>query len=88
MGPSPGSEVTGVVSQGLAGSQPERQQVWRRTLDEALPAKQLAEIRFYLQQRRALGRGAFKAMVKAKARRFASTRPAHRPHRMAKEASD
>ncbi len=76
------------VWQGLAGSRPERQQVWRRILDEALPAEQLAEIRLYLQQQRALGRDAFKAMVEAKTRRFASARPAHRPRRRAEGASD
>jgi hypothetical protein len=36
------------------------------SLDEALPAEQLAEIRLYLQQQRALGRDAFKAMLEAK----------------------
>jgi len=53
-----------------------------------MPAQQLAEIRLYLQQQRALGRDAFKTMVKAKTRRFASARPAHRPRRRAEEASD
>ncbi len=60
----------------------------RRILDDALPAEQLAEIRLYLQQQRALGRDAFKAMVEAKTRRFASARLAHRPRRRAEEASD
>ena len=70
--------------QGLAGSQPERREAWRRILAEAVPPEQLAEIRLYLQQQRALGRDAFKAMVEAKTRRFASARPAHRPcHRRA-----
>jgi len=76
------------VWQGLASSQPERQQVWRRILGEAMPAEQLAEIRVYLQQQRALDRDAFKAMVEAKTRRFASARPAHRPRRRAEGASD
>lgn len=62
------------------GSTPaERHETWRRILDEALPPEQLAEIRLYLQQQRALGRDAFRAMVEAKTRRFAGTRPAHRP---------
>jgi putative transposase len=46
------------------------------------------EIRLYLQQQRALGRDAFKAMVEAKTRRFASARPAHRPCRRPEEARD
>jgi len=53
-----------------------------------MPAEQVAEIRLYLQQQRALGRDAFKAMVEAKTRRFASARPAHRPRRRAEGASD
>jgi len=36
-------------------------------------------IRTYLQQQRALGQDAFKAMVEAKIQRFAGIRPAHRP---------
>jgi len=42
----------------------------------------VTEIRLYLQQQRALGRDAFKAMVEAKTRRFASARPAHRPRKV------
>ncbi|WP_417474060.1 transposase [Luteimonas mephitis] len=72
--------------QGLGGNQAERQEAWRRILDEALPPEQLAEIRLYLQQQRALGRDAFKAMVEAKTRRFASARPAHRPRQKPNEA--
>src|SRR3546814_3941634 len=49
------------VWQGLAGSQPERREAWRHILDEAVPPEQLAEIRPYLQQQRALGHDAFKA---------------------------
>ena len=70
----------------LGDSHAERQEAWRRILDEALPPEQLAEIRLYLQQQRALGRDAFKAMVEAKTRRFASARPAHRPRRGPEEA--
>lgn len=33
----------------------------------------------YLQQQRAYGRDAFRAMVEAKTQRFAGVRPAHRP---------
>ncbi|MBV6836249.1 hypothetical protein KWH01_02840 [Xanthomonas campestris pv. merremiae] len=35
----------------------------------------LASIRFHLQQQRALGHDAFRAMVEAKTRRFAGIRP-------------
>ncbi|MEZ0471530.1 transposase [Luteimonas salinilitoris] len=67
--------------QALGTTQAERRSHWRALLDEALPTDQLAEIRAYLQQQRALGRDDFKAMVEAKTRRFAAVRPAHRPHR-------
>src|SRR3546814_2374706 len=60
------------VWQGLAGSQPERREAWRHILDDAVPPEQLAEIRLYLQQPRALGHDAFKATVEATTRRFAS----------------
>ena len=66
---------------GLGGTATQRRQAWRHVLDEALPPDQLAEIRLYLQQQRALGQDAFKAMVAAKTRRLASARPAHRPRR-------
>jgi putative transposase len=66
---------------GLGNNVAQRREAWRQMLDEALPPEQLAEIRLYLQQQRALGRDAFKAMVAAKTRRFASARPAHRPRR-------
>ena len=46
---------------------------------EALPDETVQEIRIYLQQQRALGRDGFRSMVEAKTRRFAGTRPAHRP---------
>jgi hypothetical protein len=47
--------------------------------NRTLPPEQLAEIRVYLQQQRALGLAAFKAVVEAKTRRLSSARPAHRP---------
>lgn len=52
---------------------------YRAMLAEALCEEDLAAIRLYLQQQRAYGRDAFRAMVEAKTRRFASVRPAHRP---------
>lgn len=65
----------------LGDTATQRQKAWRQVLDESLPPEELAEIRLYLQQQRALGRDVFKAMVEAKTRRFASVRPAHRPRR-------
>jgi len=57
----------------------QRARRWRALLDEALTEEDLATIREYLQQQRAWGRDDFRAMVEAKTRRFAGTRPAHRP---------
>ncbi|WP_434982219.1 transposase [Xanthomonas arboricola] len=55
-----------------------RSNAHRALLDETLPDELLASIRLHLQQRN-LGHDAFRAMVEAKTRRFASVRPAHRP---------
>ena len=52
---------------------------YRTLLAEAISAEDLAAICLYLQQQRAYGRDAFRAMVKAKTQRFARVRPAHRP---------
>ncbi len=57
----------------------DRATTYRRLLDETIPEGTLAEIRLYLQQQRAWGRDDFRAMVEAKTRHFAGTRPAHRP---------
>lgn len=70
----------------LGATPSERQMAWQQFLAEAVPPEQVDEIRLYLQQQRALGRDAFKAMVEAKTQRFASARPAHRPRRLAAEA--
>lgn len=56
-----------------------RAQAWRALLDEAIGDDALADIRRYLQQQRAWGRDAFRAMVEAKTKRFAGVRAAHRP---------
>ena len=48
-------------------------------LADALSDEDLAAIRLYLQQQRAYGRDAFRAMVEARTQRFAGVRPAHRP---------
>ncbi|MGY4892996.1 UNVERIFIED_CONTAM: transposase [Xanthomonas axonopodis] len=57
----------------------ERSNAYRALLDEALSDELLASIRLHLQQQRALGHDAFRAMVEAKTHRFAGVRPAHRP---------
>jgi putative transposase len=56
-----------------------RARAYRRLLDEAISSDEFADIRIYLQQQRAWGHDAFRAMVEAKTRRFAGIRPAHRP---------
>ncbi|WP_228736627.1 transposase [Xanthomonas euvesicatoria] len=64
------------------GSDPiERSNAYRALLDEALSDELLANIRLHLQQQRALGHDAFRAMVEAKTHRFAGVRPAHRPRK-------
>lgn len=57
----------------------ERCNAYRALLDEGLSDDLLANIRLHLQQQRALGYDAFRAMVEAKTRRFARVRPGHRP---------
>ncbi|RXE01213.1 transposase [Xanthomonas perforans] len=62
------------------GSDPiQRSNAYRALLNEALSDELLASIRLHLQQQRALGHDAFRAMVQAKTHRFAGVRPAHRP---------
>ncbi|MCC8488131.1 transposase [Xanthomonas campestris pv. raphani] len=64
------------------GSDPiKRSNAYRTLLDEALSDELLASIRLHLQQQRALGHDAFRAMVDAKTRRFAGIRPAYRPRK-------
>jgi len=57
----------------------DRADAYRVLLSEALNDEDLAAIRVYLQQQRAYGRDVFQAVVEARTRRFAATRPAHRP---------
>ena len=52
---------------------------YQALLREAISADEIEEIRLYLRQQRAWGRDDFRSMVEAKTRRFAGTRPAHRP---------
>jgi putative transposase len=63
----------------LGTSPQERAAAYRSLLAEAIADDDLQAIRSYLQQQRALGRDAFRAMVEAETRRFAGIRPAHRP---------
>ncbi|MBB5674720.1 transposase [Xanthomonas sp. WHRI 6108] len=64
------------------GSDPiERSDAYRALLGEALSDELLANIYLHLQQQRALGHDAFRAMVEAKTNRFAGVRPAHRPRK-------
>jgi len=65
----------------LATTPVARAEAYRQLLREALSDDDLAAIRTYLQQQRALGRDDFRAMVEAKTQRFAGVRPAHRPPR-------
>lgn len=65
----------------LAPAPEARAEIYRRLLRETLSDDDLAAIRIYLQQQRALGRDDFRAMVEAKTQRFAGIRPAHRPPR-------
>jgi len=58
------------------GTLPEaRSTAHRGLLAEAFTAEQIDAIRLDLQQQRAWGRDDFRAMVEARARRFAGTRP-------------
>lgn len=63
----------------LGTTEAERAITYQALLREALSDDELHAIRTYLQQQRALGHDAFKAMVEAKTQRFAGTRLAHRP---------
>jgi putative transposase len=63
----------------LAGLNEQRQAAYRALFDEVLPPEQIAEIRVYIQQQRALGSDRFQAAVERKLGRCAVPRPAHRP---------
>jgi len=62
----------------LAATPGARAEAYRRLLLETLSDDDLAAIRTYLRQQRALGRADFRVMVETKTRRFAGVRPAHR----------
>lgn len=59
----------------------ERQRLYSQLVAEALGDDELAEIRLYVQQQRALGSNRFQAMIEAELGRCAHARPAHRPRR-------
>jgi putative transposase len=65
----------------LGETDSERGVAYRAIIRQAITDDELLAIRIHLQQQRALGRDAFKAMVEAKTQRFAGVRPAHRPPR-------
>ena len=67
----------------LAPTPESRAEAYRQFLRETLSDDDLAAIRIHLKQQRALGGDDFRAMVEATTRRFAGTRPAHRPARSA-----
>jgi putative transposase len=66
----------------------ERASVYQTLLRETLSEDDLHDIRIYLKQQRALRHDDFRAMVEAKTRRFAGTRPAHRPARAPSKPAD
>lgn len=68
----------------LGSSPVERAAAYRSLLREALSDDDLQAIRTYLQQQRAWGRDDFRTMVESRTRRFAGTRPAHRPRSRSK----
>jgi len=57
----------------------DRQRAYRALFDQALSETDIADIRAYIQQQRALGSDRFRAMVERKLGRCASVRPPHRP---------
>lgn len=65
--------------QDLGSTNQQRAEAYRAIVSETLPQSTIDEIRLYLQQQRAFGRDAFRAMVEAKTQYFAGVRPAHRP---------
>ncbi|MFC5488285.1 transposase [Dokdonella soli] len=71
----------------LGATPDERQRLYRQLVSETLSEDELAEIRIYVQQQRALGSNRFQAMIEAELGRCAHARPAHRP-RLAQPADD
>jgi putative transposase len=63
----------------LGETNSERGAAYGAILREAITDDELLAIRMHLQQQRALGRDAFRAMVEAKTQCFAGVRPANRP---------
>jgi len=65
----------------LGDTRDARAAAYFQLLRQTLSDDDLAAIRTYLQQQRALGRRPFQTMVGTKTHRFAGIRPAHRPAR-------
>ncbi|WP_131994286.1 transposase [Dokdonella fugitiva] len=59
----------------------ERCVAYRALFNEAIGDEQLAEIRAYVQQQRALGNDRFQRLIETELGRCARVRPAHRPRR-------
>lgn len=66
----------------LGPDAPSRAAAYRALVDEATSNEELAEIRIYLQQQRALGDTPFHRRVENETRRYAAARPAHRPRKV------
>ena len=65
----------------LGAAPDERHRTYRQLVTETPSDDELAEIRVYMQQQRALGCNRFQAMIEAELGRCAHVRPAHRPRR-------
>jgi len=65
----------------LGADPPQRIEAYRRFLGDSLPEEEVAAIREYLRQERALGSPRFQAMVEASLGQAASTRPRGRPRK-------
>lgn len=65
----------------LGADDVERQAAYRSLFDEMLSEPQIAEIRTYLQQQRALGSQRFQVAIAEQLNRCSQVRPAHRPRK-------
>lgn len=63
----------------LAGDPQSRAAAYCALVEQAMPDEEVAEIRAYLQQGRALGDSGFHRRVQQQSQRYAAVRPAHRP---------
>lgn len=67
---------------GLGLDSSERTAAYLALFKERLSDENLAEIRAYLQQQRALGSSTFQRRVERELQRYAAVRPAHRPRKL------